>query len=172
MHPVLTRQAVSRRAWAHAHRSGGFTLIENLVAVAIFMIGIMAVTYLLADSVTLAKTGQGQTTAYVASQEIIGMLRASGASALSYNGLTINSVNPPASGGATVLQTNLSTWWQSLSQLPGAAGPPTIPATGQPRVSGAIRVWSSNGNGQCPCNATITESWGQNTYVVSTEIVY
>lgn len=172
MHPVVIARAVSLRPRARTHRLGGFTLIENLVALAIFMVGIMAVTYLLADSVTLAKTGQGQTAAYLAAQEVIGMLRASGANALSYNGVTVSSVNPPSSDGATVFQSNLSTWWQALLHLPGAAGPPTIAATGKPRVAGALQVLATNGNGQCPCSATITESWGQNTYVVSTEIVY
>lgn len=152
----------------------GFTLIENLVAMVIFLVGVMAVTYLLADGVHLSKTGQGQTTAYIAAQEIIGMLRVSGPNAVSYNGVTLTSQNPPVGGGASVFQTNLQTWWQSLLQLPGTAGSPTIASTGQPRLQASIQVKpaGAGGNGQCPCLATITESWEQNTYAVSTEIGY
>ncbi len=157
-----------------ARRIPGFTLIENLVAMVIFMVGIMAVTYLLADGVNLSKTGQGQTTAYIAAQEIIGMLRVSGPGALSYNGVTLTSQNPPPGGGTSVFQTNLQTWWQSLLQLPGTAGSPINASTGQPRLQASIQVTptGAGGNGQCPCSAVITESWDQNSYAVSTEIGY
>ena len=174
--PLLMRHilitAARRSVRCGARKTLGFTLIENLVAMVIFMIGIMAVTYLLADGVHLSKTGQGQTTAYIAAQEIIGMLRVSGPGALSYNGVALTSQNPPPGGGASIFQTNLQTWWQTLLQLPGTAGPPINASTGQPRLQASIQVTPSGGNGQCPCQAMITESWEQNTYVVSTEIGY
>ncbi len=171
-HIVIT--ALCRPVRHCARKTLGFTLIENLVAMVIFMIGIMAVTYLLADGVNLSNTGQGQTTAYIAAQEIIGMLRVSGPNALSYNGVTLTSQNPPPGGGTSVFQTNLQTWWQSLLQLPGTAGSPINANTGQPRLQADIQVTPTDvgGNGQCPCSAVITESWEQNTYVVSTEIGY
>ena len=169
-HLVIT---APRRSVRHcACKTLGFTLIENLVAMVIFMIGIMAVTYLLADGVNLSKTGEGQTTAYIAAQEIVGMLRVSGPGALSYNGVTLTSQNPPPGGGTSIFQTNLQTWWQSLLQLPGAAGPPINASTGKPRLQANIQVIPAGGAGPCPCQAVITESWEQNTYVVSTEIGY
>ena len=169
-HIVIT--APCRSVRHGARKTLGFTLIENLVAMVIFVIGIMAVTYLLADGVNLSKTGEGQTTAYIAAQEIIGMLRVSGPGALSYNGVTLTSQNPPPGGGTSILQTNLQTWWQSLRQLPGAAGPPINASTGKPRLQANIQVIPAGGAGPCPCQAVITESWEQNTYVVQTEIGY
>jgi prepilin-type N-terminal cleavage/methylation domain-containing protein len=172
MRDLLTK-ASCRRIRHPARGAPGFTLIENLVAMVVFLIGVMAVTYLLADGVNLSKTGEGQTTAYIAAQEIIGMLRVSGPGAMSYNGVTLTSQNPPSGGGASVFQTNLQTWWQTLLQLPGTAGSAINASTGKPRLQANIQVTpTGGGNGVCPCSAVITESWEQNTYVVSTEIGY
>lgn len=151
-------------------RAAGFSLIENMVAMVIFVIGILAIGYLIVDGMGLSKTSQGQTGAYVAAQEMAGMLRAAGSGALAYNGVTLSSTNPPT-GNATIEQANLRTWWQALTQLPGAAGSATLAGTGQPRLQARIAVVPVNGT-LCPCTATITESWGQDSYVVTTAVDY
>lgn len=160
------RPSLPRRVVASV---SGFTLIENMIALAIFAIGVLAIGYLVVDGMGLAKTGQGETGAYIAAQEIIGMLRGDSAGAINYN-VSLSSTNPPIGGSPE--DVNLETWWAALTQLPGAAGSSTIAATGQPRVQASIQVSSIFGNNQCPCNALITESWGQNHYVVATTVDY
>lgn len=150
--------------------AAGFTLIENMIALVIFVVGILAIGYLIVDGMGLSKSSQGQTGAYVAAQEMAGMLRAAGPGALAYNGVALSSTNPPM-GNATIEETNLQTWWQALTQLPGTYGAATVAGTGQPRLQARIQVTPVNGT-LCPCNATITESWGQETYVVTTAVDY
>ncbi len=151
-------------------RVSGFTLIENMVALAVFAIGALAIGYLIVDGMSLAKMGQGETEAYIAAQEMIGMLRGDSVTAINYNNVNLSSVAPPTGGTSEDL--NLETWWAALMKLPGTAGSPVIAATGKPRLQASIQVMSIFGNNQCPCNALITESWGQNTYVVATTVDY
>ncbi len=147
----------------------GFTLIENMIALAVFAIGVLAIGFLIVDGMGLAKTGQGETGAYIAAQEMIGMLRGDSTGAINYN-VNLSSTNPPT--GGTPEDVNLETWWAALTQLPGTSGSPTIAATGKPRLQASIQIQSVFGTNQCPCNALITESWGQNNYVVATTVDY
>ncbi|MHB8232971.1 MAG: type IV pilus modification PilV family protein [bacterium] len=147
-------------------KSRGFTLIENMVALAIFSIGIMAIVYLLLEGMAMSKGGQSLTQAYIAAQEMAGMLRADAYanSALSYNG--INTTQPNGGvGGSPIEQTNIATWAQSLAYLPGSGG-----AVGG---YGTVQVLAVGAAG-CPCEATITVHWtgGLNSYVVQTMVGY
>lgn len=162
----IARPGCARPAMRSA---SGFTLIENMIALAVFAIGVLAIGFLIVDGIGLAKTGQGETQAYIAAQEMIGMLRGDSAGAINYN-VNLSSTSPPTGGSPE--DVNLETWWAALSQLPGTSGSPTIAATGKPRLQASIQVVSTFGNNQCPCNALITESWGQSSYVVATTVDY
>ncbi|HUW98585.1 MAG TPA: prepilin-type N-terminal cleavage/methylation domain-containing protein [Acidiferrobacter sp.] len=147
-------------------RCGGFTLIENMVALAIFAIGIMAVVFLLLEGMAMSKGGQSLTQAYIAAQEMVGMLRAdaNGGNALGYNG--INTVLPAGGVGATGVElANITTWEESLAYLPGLGG-----TTGG-RGTVAVKAVGVAG---CPCEATVTVYWtgGLNSYVLQTMVGY
>lgn len=142
----------------------GFSLIENMVALAIFAIGIMAVVYMLMNGVGRSRTSQSLTQAYVAMQEIVGMIRADGAEALSYNGVQTGSTTTWPS--AQVPREDIATWVQSLLYLPGSPG--THGGTGEIAVQSAVP-----GSVNCPCQATIVINWGRGkSYQVTTYVDY
>ena len=142
----------------------GFTLIENMVALAIFAIGVLAIAYLLMDSMGLARNSRGLTGATIAAEDMAGMIRADDAHALAYNG--ISTPGAAGSGGAGSMEAlNVAHWEQILAQLPGSAA--ASPA-GQVQVAPAIANTVT-----CPCQATISVSWGHNDhYVLQTMVGY
>ena len=101
--------------------AAGFTLIENMVALAIFAVGMMAIVYIMLNGIGLSRTSQSLTQAYVAMQEIVSMMRADHLDEYLYNNVdTLNGANvPPIS---TVAGQNVATWMQSLKYLPGSGG--------------------------------------------------
>jgi len=155
-----------RRSHKRPAKAGGFTLIENMVALAIFAIGIMAIVYLLLEGMAMSKGGQSLTQAYIAAQEMVGMLRADAYSnsALSYNGINTTLPNGGV-GGSSIEQSNIMTWEKSLAYLPGSGG--TVGG------HGTVTVLPVGAAG-CPCEATITVYWtgGLNSYVVQTMVGY
>ncbi len=161
MRPAVT--GVARRA------DGGFTLIENMVALAVFAIGVMAIGYLLLDGMSLASDSRGLTGAYTAAQDMAGMIRANGTNAQTYNGIQTPAPGLTASSGAgaagSVEAVDVSTWKGILATLPGS-GP--IPASGSVAVAPSLQ-----GAVACPCVATISVSWGASDhYVLQTVVDY
>lgn len=147
--------------------AAGFTLIENMVALAIFAVGMMAIVYIMLNGIGLSRTSQSLTQAYVAMQEIVSMMRADHLDEYSYNKVdTLNGANvPPIS---TVAGQNVATWMQSLKYLPGSGG--AAGGYGQIAVAPGVGV----APGFCPCDAQITITWagGRKSYVVETMVGY
>ncbi|MDA8390486.1 MAG: prepilin-type N-terminal cleavage/methylation domain-containing protein [Gammaproteobacteria bacterium] len=147
----------------------GFTLIENMVALAIFAIGVMAIGYLLLDGMSLAQNSRGLTGAYIAAQDMAGMIRANGTNALSYNGIQTPAPGVAASTGGgppgSVEATDVTTWEGILAALPGSGHTPP---------SGSVTVAPSlQGTTTCPCTTTILVSWGAgDQYVLQTMVDY
>lgn len=153
------------RSQASGSGAAGFTLIENMIALAVFAIGMMGIVYMMLNGVGLSRTSQSLTQAYVAAQEIIGMMRAAGPGIYQYNNVNTKNGAPSAS---TVAGQNISTWMQSLQYLPGSGaihgGYGQITITPEAGVS----------VGLCPCNAQVTITWdgGRKSYVVETVVGY
>lgn len=148
-------------------RSGaaGFTLIENMIALAVFAIGMMGIVYMMLNGVGLSRTSQSLTQAYVAAQEIIGMMRADQFGIYQYNNVNTKNGAPSVS---TVAGQNVSAWMQSLQYLPGSGATPG----GYGQITVTPRVGVSAGS--CPCDARITITWagGRKSYVVETVVGY
>lgn len=145
-------------------RARGFTLIENMVALAVFAIGMMGVVYLYLNGLGLSQKSQGLSQANIAMQEIIGMMRADGNEALLYNGVATRSAALPPSG--TLAAANVATWMQDLRALPGVGA--------QQGGSGTIQVQPINPASKlCPCQANVQIQWGAgNVYQVQTDVDY
>ena len=145
----------------------GFTLIENMVALAIFAIGMMGVVYTLLTGMGLSRTSQSLTQAYVAMQEIVSMMRAD---ALEISQYTDVDTSRPSSlpSSSSVAGKNVATWIQSLKKLPGSG----TAAGGYGRIS--IKSAAGVPPGSCPCDAKITITWagGRKSYVVETMVGY
>ncbi len=143
----------------------GFTLIENMVALAIFAIGVMAIALLLLNSMGLAKNSRGLTGAFIAARDMAGMIRANTQNALTYNGIQTPAPALTASTGSggtgSVEAIDVANWEAILAQLPGSGTTPP---------SGTVTVLAANG-AMCPCDATITVSWGAgNQYILNTTV--
>lgn len=141
-------------------RQAGFTLIENMIALAVFAIGMMGVVFLFLNGIGISRTSQNLSQAYIAMQEIVGMMRADTHEVVQYNG-----VNTTASSGLPpVAAQNVATWAKTLSALPGAPG--------KRGGFGTIQVIPTQGN-LCPCQALVTIYWGaSNQYQVETDVDY
>ncbi|WP_298136411.1 prepilin-type N-terminal cleavage/methylation domain-containing protein [Acidiferrobacter sp.] len=147
------------------HGAAGFTLIENMVALVIFAIGMLAIVFVMLDGMSLSQSSQGLTQAYVAMQEIVGMMRADNLDIYQYNNVNTQTAAPST---ATVVGQNITTWMESLRHLPGSGT--SVGGYGQI----AITPTSGTLPGLCPCNATVTITWagGRNSYVVNTVVGY
>ncbi len=145
----------------------GFTLIENMVALAIFAIGMMGIVYTLLEGMGLSRTSQSLTQAYVAMQEIVSMIRADSLEHSQYNDVD---TSKPSSLPSTsrIAGKNLMTWMQSLQKLPGSG----TAAGGYGRIS--VKSAAGVPPGSCPCDAKITITWagGRKSYVVETMVGY
>ncbi len=153
------------RVAARGSRAAGFTLIENMVALAVFAIGMMGIVYMMLNGVGLSRTSQSLTQAYVAAQEIIGMMRADQFGIYQYNNINTQNGAPSTS---TVVGQNVSAWMQSLQYLPGSGA--THGGYGQIAITPGAGV----SVGACPCDARVTISWdgGRKSYVVETMVGY
>jgi type IV pilus assembly protein PilV len=148
----------------------GFTLIETMIALAIFAIGSLGILTILMNGFSINAEGNNLTGGYQIAQNAIGMIRANGSNALQFNGAAVSNtgtVTVPGSANTVVAQA-ISTWKNMLY-------PPGLPSA-FPSASGSITVLSQQGNGICPCTATVSVSWKLNgtpeTYSVQTIVGY
>ena len=149
----------------------GFTLIETMIALAIFAIGSLGILAILMNGFSINAEGNNLTGGYQIAQNAIGLIRANGSNALQFNGAAISNtgtVTVPGSANTVVAQAISPTWKNMLY-------PPGLPSA-LPSASGKIMVISQQGNGMCPCTATVSISWLLNgtpeTYSVQTIVGY
>ncbi|MHB8115336.1 MAG: prepilin-type N-terminal cleavage/methylation domain-containing protein [Acidithiobacillus ferrivorans] len=144
----------------------GFTLIETMIALAIFAIGSLGILTILMNGFSINAEGNNLTGGYQIAQNAIGMIRANGSNALLFNGAAISNTGTVTAN--TVVAQAISTWKNMLY-------PPGLPSA-LPSASGNIMVISQQGNGMCPCTATVSISWLLNgtpeTYSVQTIVGY
>lgn len=140
-----------------ASDQSGLTLIEAMVALAIFAIGSLGILSLFLGSFSMSAQNQNLTSGYEIAQSAVGVLRANGANALSYNGITVSATNPPSSTSALY----------PVAQVMSAYGMP-------PNAKVAFTVSSlNNGTTTCPCSATVSVTWGNGqTYTTQTIVGY
>lgn len=133
----------------------GLTLIEAMIALVIFAIGSMGILGIYLSSFAMAAQNQNLTAGYQIAQSAIGVLRSNAAMALTFNGATARA------GHAS------NTRLDPVSQYLSAYGMP-------PKSQVSLGVTSLNNNGQCPCSATVSVSWGHGaqTYVTQTIVGY
>jgi type IV pilus assembly protein PilV len=148
----------------------GFTLIETMIALAIFAIGSMGILAILMTGFSTTAEGNNLTGGYEMAQNAIGMIRANGSNALQFDGAAVSktgSVTIPGSANTVVAQAIVS--WKNM--LHPAALPPALPS-----ANGNIAVISLQGSGMCPCTATISVGWLSNgtpeAYTVQTIVGY
>ncbi|MBU2831185.1 prepilin-type N-terminal cleavage/methylation domain-containing protein [Acidithiobacillus ferriphilus] len=148
----------------------GFTLIETMIALAIFAIGSMGILAILMTGFSTTAEGNNLTGGYEMAQNAIGMIRANGSNALQFDGAAVSktgSVTIPGSANTVVAQAIVS--WKNM--LHPAALPPALPS-----ANGNIAVISLQGGGMCPCTATISVGWLSNgtpeAYTVQTIVGY
>jgi type IV pilus assembly protein PilV len=146
----------------------GFTLIENMVALAIFAIGITAIVYLLLNGIGLSRSSQSLTGAYIGMQEMAAMIRADGGEALQYNGVNTAVASSFPSTSYPIADSNVASWANTLAELPGAPG---TGKGGYGTITVYPTLWATPG--QCPCWATITVYWANgDSYAVQTIVGY
>jgi len=148
----------------------GFTLIETMIALAIFAIGSLGILAILMTGFSTSAEGNNLTGGYQIAQNAVGLIRANGSNALQFNGAAVSNtgtITVPSSANTVVAQA-ISTW-RNMLYPPGL--PPALPS-----ASGSITVLSQQGNGMCPCAATISVFWKLNgtpeTYSVQTIVGY
>ncbi|MBU2753792.1 prepilin-type N-terminal cleavage/methylation domain-containing protein [Acidithiobacillus sp. CV18-2] len=138
-----------------AQRQQGLTLIEAMVALAIFAIGSLGIIGLFLNSFSMSAQNQNLTSGFEIAQSAVGVLRANGANALNLNGATASASSASNSLLAPV------------SSVMSAYGMP-------PQASVTIIVATTiTGANLCPCNATVTVSWGNGaSYQTQTIVGY
>lgn len=159
MQHAINTERPPERSLTHAET--GFTLIEVMVALAIFAIGSLGVAYMLMSGFDTTAESTDLTSGYEVAQSAIGLIRANGANAIQFNGAAVTG-SSVASNATGAVASAISTW-------AGVVG-------GLPSGQGDITVSSLQNNGQCPCSATISVYWqqtGQNkNYAVQTIVGY
>jgi type IV pilus assembly protein PilV len=139
---------------AEAATQAGLTLIEAMAALAIFAIGSLGILSIFLSSFAMTNQNQNLTSGYEIAQSAMGVLRANGAQALSLDGATAS-----ASQASNSLL-------NPVSAVMSAYGMP-------PQSKVALAVTSLNGNGLCPCTATVTVTWGgAQTYTTQSIVGY
>ena len=123
------------------HREQGLTLIEAMVALAVFAIGSLGILSIYLETFSSAQQNQDLTSGYEIAQSAMGVLRANGANALKLNGATIT----PSQASNSLLS--------PVSQVMSAYGMPE-----NSKVT--LAVSALDGGGQCPCTATVSVGWG------------
>ena len=138
----------------------GFTLIEVMIAMAIFAFGLLALAALQIAAIKLSSDSQYVTQANLLANEMVGMMWGTQTASLvsNYNDLAVSAaaVSVPATSTSTIVADNSSAWRDHIvSQLPGGTG----------------RVSVSNIN-----QATVTLSWegrtGRRSYSLSDTVRY
>ncbi|MEB8490777.1 type IV pilus modification PilV family protein, partial [Acidithiobacillus ferriphilus] len=89
----------------------GFTLIETMIALAIFAIGSMGILAILMTGFSTTAEGNNLTGGYEMAQNAIGMIRANGSNALQFDGAAVSktgSVTIPGSANTVVAQAIVS----------------------------------------------------------------
>ncbi|WP_414039134.1 prepilin-type N-terminal cleavage/methylation domain-containing protein [Acidithiobacillus sp. M4-SHS-6] len=159
-----------------ADNEAGFTLIEVMIAIAIFAFGILALAYLEMSVQKLSANSQYITTANNAANQMTGYLwtalgngsDTSGIMAYDNTSVTASGISSGASG--TTLS-NISAWQQTLLGL--NSQDEILPDTGLPQATGQVTgiVCSAmDGSGNtcsasepCACTANISISWQSST---------
>ncbi len=144
------------RAAAHNPVSErGFSLIEAMVALAIFAIGSLGILSLFLGSFSSSAQNQNLTSGFEIAQSAIGVLRADGSNALAMNGAV---VTPSGASNAALAP---------VASVMSAYGMP-------PQAQVSLAVSSLLGTQQCPCSATVSVTWGQGaqTYQSQTIVGY
>ena len=132
-------------------RETGFTLIETMMALAIFAIGSLGILAILMSGFGIAAQGNNTTGGFEVAQAAIGLIRANGSNALEFDGASVDqggSVSSSGNGANTVVANAVSTWANLLKGLP--------------QGSGQITVSTLSGASLCPCSATVSVAWRQN----------
>jgi len=129
----------------------GLTLIEAMVALAIFAIGSLGILSLFLGSFAMSDQNQNLTSGYEIAQSAVGVLRANGANALNLSGATVSATQAS------------NTLLDPVSQVMSAYGMP-------PQAQVSLTVTPLNGASQCPCSATVSVSWS-NVQSYSTQTV-
>lgn len=142
----------------------GFTLIEAMAALVVFVIGALGITAILMTSLSTSSEGTNLTGGYEVAQNAVGLIRASGSNAMAFNGTEVSSngiVNIPNSATA-IVASSISTWASMVRALP--------------QGSGSIAVNSVEASGTCPCAVTVSVNWTQGgtpeTYSIQTQAGY
>ncbi|WP_241792358.1 type IV pilus modification PilV family protein, partial [Acidithiobacillus thiooxidans] len=94
----------------------GLTLIETMIALAIFAIGSLGILAILMTGFSTSAEGNNLTGGYQIAQNALGLIRANGSNALQFNGAAISptgNVTVPGSANTTVAQ-EISTWKNML----------------------------------------------------------
>lgn len=159
-----------------ADNEAGFTLIEVMIAIAIFAFGILALAYLEMSVQKLSANSQYITTANNAANQMTGFLwtalgngtDTTGIMAYDNTSVTASGISTTATG-ATL--SNISAWQQTLSGLNSQGG--ILPDSGLPQATGkvtGITCSTTDGSGNicsasepCACTANISISWQSRT---------
>jgi type IV pilus assembly protein PilV len=165
----------------------GFTLIEVMIAIAIFAFGILALAYLETSIQKLSTNSQYITTANNAANQMTGYLwtalgnGSDTSTIMEYNNLKVTASGVSSTATGTQLA-NISTWQQTLLGLSGTGA--TLPDTGLPQATGqvtGITCSAIDGSGStcsnsepCACSATIQitlqSRTGPETYSITVPI--
>ncbi|WP_308389907.1 prepilin-type N-terminal cleavage/methylation domain-containing protein [Acidithiobacillus sp. AMEEHan] len=141
------------RQMTPAQRQLGLTLIEAMVALAIFAIGSLGIIGLFLNSFSMSAQNQNLTSGFEIAQSAVGVLRANGSDALNLN-------------GDTVTASTTSPLLAPIASVMSAYGMP-------PQATVTFAVTPMSGASQCPCNATVTVSWGNGaSYQTQTIVGY
>jgi len=130
----------------------GFSLIEAMVALAIFAIGSLGILSLFLGSFGSSAQNRNLTAGFEIAQSAVGALRADGSNALSMNGATVT----PSGASTTTLA--------PVAAMMSAYGMP-------PQSQVSVTVSSLQGTQQCPCSATVTVAWGQGAQSYQTQTI-
>jgi type IV pilus assembly protein PilV len=115
------------------HRQKGIVLIEALVSILIFAVGVLAIVGLLAASVISSRDATNRAQAGMLANQIVGQMWADDRS---WANLQSN-YDTTVGSGCNTAGTNCKSWLSSVAaKLPGvAANPPTITVVGVPTAS-------------------------------------
>ncbi len=134
----------------------GLSLIEAMVALAVFAVGALGILGLFLGSFSMSAQNQNLTSGFEIAQSAVGVLRANSNNAVSLNGATVT----PAQASNPLLN--------PVSQVMSAYGMP-------PQAAVSFAVSSLNNNGSCPCSATVRVTWNnglQQSYQTQTLVGY
>lgn len=154
----------------------GFTLIEVMIAIAIFAFGILALAYLELSIQKLSANSQYITTANNATNQMAGYLwtalgnGSDTSNIMEYNNIQVTASSISAAATGTQLA-NVTTWKQTLLGLNSNGA--ILPDSGLPEATGqvtGITCLATDGSGNtcsasepCACTANIRIGWQSRT---------